>query len=328
MSDLILLAGATGDLGARIAKALVQRGATVRAVVRPGTAEDRLAPLRAQGVEIVPVDFADGPALTEACRGAACVVSALSGLEPVIVDAQTRLLDAAVAAGVPRFIASDYSIDYTALPTGSNRNFDLRRRFRERLDAAPIRATSIFNGAFADMLAGQMPLIVRPIGRVLYWQDADRCFALTTKDDTAAYTAAAALDASAPRDLHIAGSETSSRDLAGVMTEITGKRYKVARAGSLSASPASSASFVACSRRRTRCSPPGRECSISTTCSATSRPPPRPTTTAIRGCAGRRYATCWRGSSAVLLAAPAFVTGASADSAKPSPARSASPREG
>ena len=37
MSDLIVVAGATGHLGGRIAAALVKRGARVRGLVRPGT---------------------------------------------------------------------------------------------------------------------------------------------------------------------------------------------------------------------------------------------------------------------------------------------------
>lgn len=233
-NDIVVLAGSNGDLGGRIARALVARGATVRALVRADAAPNKLAAVTRTGATPVPVDFDDRDALVAACTGAVCVVSALSGLEPVIVDAQGKLLDAAVAAGVPRFIPSDFSIDYTALPPGSNRNFDLRRRFRARLDAAPIRATSIFNGAFADMLAGEMPLIVRPLHRVLYWRSADQKFALTTKDDTAAFTAAAALDPKPPRDLHVAGTEASSRDLAAIMTRLTGRRYRPMRAGSLS----------------------------------------------------------------------------------------------
>jgi hypothetical protein len=149
------------------------------------------------------------------------------------VDAQTRLLDAAVAAGVPRFVPSDFSIDYRPIPREENRNFALRATFRERLDAAPIRATSVFNGAFMDMLVDQMPLIQRPIRRVLYWESADQRFPLTTKDDTARYTAAVALDPDAPRDLHVAGSEVSVRDLASLMSEVTGHRYRPLRAGSL-----------------------------------------------------------------------------------------------
>jgi hypothetical protein len=45
-------------------------------------------------------------------------VSALSGLREVIVDAQKVLLDAAVAASVPRFIPSDYSLDFTEFKDG------------------------------------------------------------------------------------------------------------------------------------------------------------------------------------------------------------------
>lgn len=231
--QIVVLAGATGDLGARIAIALVARGARVRALVRKETPTDKLAQVGRTGAEAVPVDFGDPQELARACAGAICVVSALSGLRDVIVGAQSRLLDAAVQAHVPHFIPSDFSIDYTGLPIGSNRNFDFRREFRAKLDRAPIRATSIFNGGFADMLAGQMPLIVRPLRRVLYWRSADQKFPLTTRDDTAAFTAAAALDPEAPRDLHIAGSEVSSRDLAATMTGISGRRYRPLRAGSL-----------------------------------------------------------------------------------------------
>ncbi len=230
--DRIIVAGATGDLGGRIVRAAVARGAEVRALVRAGTTDDRMAAVAATGVEVVPVDFDDAPALAHACRGVVCVVSALNGLGDVILGTQTQLLDAAIGGGAARFIPSDYSIDYTALPTGTNRNFDLRRAFRTRIDTAPIRATSIFNGAFADMLNGQLPLIQRPVRRILYWGSPDTRFAVTTKDDVAAYTAAAALDPAAPRDLRIAGAQVSARDLAEAMTDVTGRPYRLMRAGS------------------------------------------------------------------------------------------------
>ena len=73
------------------------------------------------------------------------MVSALAGLKDVIVEAQTVLLDAATKAGVPRFIPSDYSIDFTKFPPGENRNLDLRRDFHQRLEKTSIRATTIFN---------------------------------------------------------------------------------------------------------------------------------------------------------------------------------------
>jgi nucleoside-diphosphate-sugar epimerase len=168
----IILAGAAGDLGGRILKALLARGASVRALVRTGVSKDDTDRLTRLGARIVRADEANVDALGVALEGAACVVSALNGLREVIVDRQGILLDAAVKAGVPRFISSDYSADFTKTTPGDNRNFDLRREFMARADQATIQVTSILNGAFLDMLGAEMPIIQSGIRRVLYWGSA------------------------------------------------------------------------------------------------------------------------------------------------------------
>jgi nucleoside-diphosphate-sugar epimerase len=229
----VVVAGATGNLGGRIARTLRDRGASVTALVRHGTARDRLERLQKLGMTIASVDLSSASQVAPACSGAECVVSALAGLRDVIVEAQTVLLDAAIKAGVPRFIPSDYSIDFTKFPPGENRNLDLRREFHQRLDKASIRATTIFNGAFAEMLTGQMPVILFKWKRVLYWGNADQRLDFTTMDDTAAFTASAALDPSTPRFLRIAGDQLSARELAAVASEVTGKQFRLFRAGSL-----------------------------------------------------------------------------------------------
>ena len=226
----IVIAGATGNLGGRIAQSLSDRGARVRAIVRRGAATERL---RAMGVTIVEADYRNAGELARACEGAACVVSALAGLHEVVVEAQTALLQAAVKAGVPRFIPSDYSIDFTALTPGKNRNLDLRRDFHQRLAGLPIAATTIFNGAFTDMLTGQAPIILFKLGRVLYWGDAGQRLDFTSIDDTATFTAAAALDPSTPRYLRIAGDQTSARELAKTLYEVKGARFRLFRGGGL-----------------------------------------------------------------------------------------------
>ncbi|HEY3357849.1 MAG TPA: NmrA family NAD(P)-binding protein [Polyangia bacterium] len=232
-APIVVVAGATGNLGGRIARALREQGAGVRALVRPGTARDRLARLEELGVTITSVDASRAPAVTAACAGASCVVSALQGLRDVVLGTQTVLLDAAVAAGVPRFIPSDYSLDFTRLPPGRNRNLDLRREFHARLDRAAIAPTTIFNGAFAELLTGQMPLILFRLRRVLYWGSADQRLDFTTVDDTAAFTARAALDACTPRVLRIAGDQLSARELTAVVSEVTGAKFRLLRAGGL-----------------------------------------------------------------------------------------------
>jgi uncharacterized protein YbjT (DUF2867 family) len=234
MNDaVIVVAGATGNLGGRILRALLKRGARVRALVRHGAAREQLQQLQQVGAEIASVDLNDTSQVTPACSGASCVVSALQGLGDVIVETQTALLNAAIRAEVPRFIPSDYSIDFTKFPPGENRNLDLRRDFHKGLDKTSISATTIFNGAFADMLTGQMPLILFRLKRVLYWGNADQRMDFTTMDDTAAFTASAALDPSTPRFLRIAGDQLSTRELTAVVTEVTGKKFRLFRAGSL-----------------------------------------------------------------------------------------------
>jgi nucleoside-diphosphate-sugar epimerase len=234
MSDsAIVVAGATGNLGGRIVRALLDRGADVKALVRHGTAPDRVERLQKRGVTIASVDLSNASEVTAACWGASCIVSALQGLRDVIVDAQTALLDASIQAGVPRFIPSDYSIDFTRFPSGENRNLDLRREFHQRLERTSISATTIFNGAFADMLTGQMPLILFKLHRVLYWGNADQRMDFTTIDDTAAFTASAALDPSSPRYLRIAGDQLSARELAAVASTVTRREFRLFRAGGL-----------------------------------------------------------------------------------------------
>ena len=230
---IIVLVGATGDLGFRIAQSLLNRGAVVRALIRPGNTKPEVTSLRDLGAEIVEVDFNSVTALTKACAGAACVVSAVSGLRDVIVNGQKRLLDAAVAAGVSRFIPSDYSIDYTKLPNGSNRNLDLRREFNQWLDQAPIQATSILNGMFTDLLTGQAPVVLFGLKRVLYYGDADQPLDFTTTANTAEFTAAAALDSTTPRYLRVAGEVATVRGLQAAATAATGQPFKLLRVGPL-----------------------------------------------------------------------------------------------
>ena len=229
----IVLAGGTGDLGGRIAAALGRRRVAYRALVRPGSSTAAQAGLEAAGATVLEVDYDDAAGLEAACAGSSCVVSALNGLQPVMIGTQGKLLDAAVAAGVPRFIPSDYSLDFTRTRLGDNRNLDVRRMFMARIDAAPIRATSVLNGAFSDLLTGQAPIVLHKRRKVLYWGDADQTLDFTTKDDVADYVAEVALDDAAPRFLRIAGDTVSPRQLASIMTEITGSSFGLWRAGGI-----------------------------------------------------------------------------------------------
>ncbi|MBB5060541.1 hypothetical protein HDF16_005277 [Granulicella aggregans] len=153
-------------------------------------------------------------------------------MDKVLIDAQGALLDAAIEAQVPRFIPSDYAMDFTKIKPGTNRNFDLHRQFKAHLDLAAIRSTTILSGAFMHLLAGDAPLVLPKIKRVLYWgNDPNQPLDFTTMDDTAAYTAEAALDPDTPPILRIAGEQISAAGLAKVASELSGTPYHLFRGG-------------------------------------------------------------------------------------------------
>jgi NAD(P)-dependent dehydrogenase (short-subunit alcohol dehydrogenase family) len=234
MKTIVLIAGATGNLGGRIVHALLSKGVDVHALVRTTSDRDKIEQLQHAGAKIVEADMASPSSLIQACMGASCVISALQGLRDVIVDTQASLLHAAVAAGVPRFIPSDFSSDFTKLPVGQNRNFDLRREFHEHLDKAPIAATSIFNGAFADILTYNTPILDLKKRSVGYWgNDADYKLDFTTMDNTAAFTAAAALHYNAPRKLHIASFQVSPVELVAIAKQVTNTEFKLTLMGTV-----------------------------------------------------------------------------------------------
>jgi NADH dehydrogenase len=105
---MILVAGATGSLGGRIARGLIERGASVRVLARPSS--DSRA-LQAAGAEVTRGDLKDPASLARACTGAEAVITtaSMSGraddtIENVDLQGNLNLIDAAARAGVRRFV--------------------------------------------------------------------------------------------------------------------------------------------------------------------------------------------------------------------------------
>ncbi|MCW3170766.1 NmrA family NAD(P)-binding protein [Chryseobacterium sp. 09-1422] len=228
MKRTILVAGATGNLGNRICRELIQRGAIVKAIVRDSTDLDKIEVLEKMGVEVRIIDLNDIDSISAECIDVDCVVSALAGLGDVIIDLQKKILDGAIKADVPRFIPSDFCTDYNNLKEGQNRNFDLRRTFKKYIDQSPIKASSIFNGCFADILKYNTPILNLKDQSIGYWgEKADWKLDFTTMDDTAAFTAEVALDDSAPRNLQIASFQISPKMILDDVKEITGQEFNL-----------------------------------------------------------------------------------------------------
>lgn len=225
-SKFVAVAGATGGLGQLVAMELVKRGMPVKAIVRPNTDPLCTEKLRNSGVTIAPVGLDAIPALTGELSGAICVVSTLQGLGDVIHTAQGKLLEASMAAKVPRFIPSDFSLDFTKTKIGSNRNLDLRREFHNELKKSGIAWTSILNGGFMDLLVGNSPMVNHKTHKVAYIGSTTQPLDFTTMVDTAAYTAEVAIDPNpTPNFLRIASHTVNVKDIAQAQSNVEGVTY-------------------------------------------------------------------------------------------------------
>jgi NADH dehydrogenase len=108
LSDLVLITGATGQVGSALVSRLVERGTPVRCLVRD---PKRLGPERVR-VQIALGDLTDPPSFRNAMRGVGTVVHlAASGrdqpggsIEELNAIATWRMVDAAERAKVDRFV--------------------------------------------------------------------------------------------------------------------------------------------------------------------------------------------------------------------------------
>lgn len=226
----VLVAGATGMLGSRIASNLLdQDGVAVRLLVRsdwdlqPAKTE-RVAPLLSRGATVAVGDVTDPQTLDSAVANSDVVVSALQGGDDIIVEGQLALARAAVANGARRFLPSDFAIDLFHAPAGPPQ-FQARLRADAAIDQLDLQVLHILNGGFMDqMLDPAHPgLVDVAAGTVSFWGTGDELIDLTTVEDTATFTARVATDPGATPGVHtISGAPASFRQIADEVSKATG----------------------------------------------------------------------------------------------------------
>lgn len=106
---MILVVGATGEVGTAVVRRLVAAERPVRAFVRPTTDYDRLADL---GVELAFGDLRDRRSVAAACEGVTAVIATATATVPrrgdrfesIEDEGYGHLVDACEAAGVEQFV--------------------------------------------------------------------------------------------------------------------------------------------------------------------------------------------------------------------------------
>src|SRR5512140_2274946 len=122
---MILVIGSTGILGSEICRRLTTSGKRVRGLVRSTSDPEKVARLKAMGVETVTGDLRDPASLAAACRGADTVITTATttiSMQPgdsiPVTDQQGQLdlVKAAQGAGVKRFVMVSIPMILTPSP--------------------------------------------------------------------------------------------------------------------------------------------------------------------------------------------------------------------
>ena len=235
MTQTILLVGATGMLGGRIAHHLtMQPDARVRLLVRDAAGKrDVLGPLASRGAELVAGDLADAASLDRATRGVDVIVSAVQGGPDVIVDGQVALATAGKRNGVRRILPSDFALDLFKATPGEHAAFDARRAADERIAAIGLEQVNILQGGFMELFTPGMGAIDLDKGTIGFFGDGTRPIEVTSVEDTARVVARVALDRDVPAGkFAVAGDRISFRQAGEIVSKRTGRALKPVSYGS------------------------------------------------------------------------------------------------
>lgn len=237
MIESVLLVGASGMLGGRIAHHLVrQAGAQVRLLVR--SAQDvsrrpKLEPLMAAGAEIVEGDLADAGSLHRATAGIDVIVSAVQGGPDIIIDGQLALARAGKENGVGRILPSDFALDLFNATPGEHAAFDARRAADEGIGGLGLEQINVLQGGFMELFMPGMGAIDLDKGTVSFFGDGDRPIEVSSVDDTARVVARVALDRDVPAGkFAFAGDRISFRRAGEIVAARTGRALRPVSLGS------------------------------------------------------------------------------------------------
>ena len=153
--DPVAVLGATGQQGGQVVDALLEAGASVRALVRNPASRGAQA-LEARGVALVTADQEDGDSLARGLDGAAALffMTTFAGADATEGEVRrgTVVAGAAARAGVPHVVYS--SVGGAERQTGIP-HFESTRRVEEQLTGVS-RATFLRPTFFMENLTGQL----------------------------------------------------------------------------------------------------------------------------------------------------------------------------
>ena len=231
---VILVVGATGQLGREICRRLRAQGRAVRGLVRPGSSKETL--LRELGVEIAHGDLRSPDSIGPACEGIATVVSTATAmgskdkqltLRAVDREGQLALVEIARARGVKGFIylSASPSLRSSAPLIG------YKREVERAVRASGLRWTIVQPSAFMDVWLSDLLGWDHVTGRAVVFGPGTAPLSWICIDDVAAHVVRTLDDERVANvELPLGGPEAlSPDDVVRIFEQVSGRPYRVRR---------------------------------------------------------------------------------------------------
>jgi hypothetical protein len=199
----IAIAGFTGKMARLITTSLLSRHPNIQihGLCRsPSKVDAKL--LENPSIKIFEANSTDSAALRRGLSGTSACICCYLGDYTLMIDGQKTLIDACIAENIPRYIASDWCIDFRPLEFGDHPSKDPMKHIQgyleEKEQAGKIKGVHVLNGAFMEVMwAPFLGLTDAKAGVFKYFGTGDEKLDMTTYADTAAFTAEVAADPSA-----------------------------------------------------------------------------------------------------------------------------------
>lgn len=149
----VAVIGATGQIGTPLTKGLLKEGHAVTIIARMRSLdnESKLAEHEERGAKVVVCSqMQDVDAVAAVLQGCDTLVAAVPGSKAIIRKSEPVWLQAAVKAGIERFVPTEFGSHTRAIEVGDGIVFDHKKRIHELLFASGIGWTLYYNGGIFD----------------------------------------------------------------------------------------------------------------------------------------------------------------------------------
>ncbi|KAJ5880497.1 Translation elongation factor [Penicillium subrubescens] len=234
MPTVVGIAGFTGKFAQCVAQELqAYTDVTIRGYCR---SPDKLpqSVLKEYGIEVIKGDYDDKNSIQKFVRGTDIVICCYFGSPDVMTRGQMLLVDACEEAGVPRYVPSDFAVDFTKIPTGTLFPKESTKIIMEYLSSKKVDGVHILVGGLMETFWSEFFQIWDPETQSMaVWGSGNDAWDLTSYKTAAAYTAAVTMDPSAVGVFRFLGDHKSASEIKEIFENVYHSELRLDRLGSI-----------------------------------------------------------------------------------------------